>query len=229
MKFGITNLSWKPEQDSTIIDDLRGFDYFETVFNRIDSGVYYSTQSIFYQSGLTTFEDVESTTEKLTHVIEECHKYGLKIIVFGSPKLRKGSKEQLHKTFAKVDPLLNEYGIYLCVEPNASYYGGEYYHRVSEIAIDIACYSNIMTMIDSHNLILEGDDLIDIFNQYEDQIKHIHFSEKDLKVIQDYTPLEELVELLVKKDYQYGITYELCYNENIVEVSRKFLELKSLL
>ena len=65
-------------------------------------------------------------------------------------------------------------------------------------------------------------------SENEDQ-KHIHFSEKDLKVIQDYTPLEELVELLVKKDYQYGITYELCYNENIVEVSRKFLELKSLL
>ena len=57
MKFGITNLSWKQEDHFFVSDNLNRFDYFETVFSRRNSGIYYSTQSIFYGSNIKSFCD----------------------------------------------------------------------------------------------------------------------------------------------------------------------------
>lgn len=223
MKYGITNLSWKEEDDDSI---QYGFDYIETVFPRRANGIYYSTQSIFYGSGVTSFEDKDSTKRHLEYVIDECAKYGIKVIVFGSPSLRKGNRDRLREVFDLVDGKLRDLGIYLCVEPNARYYGGDYYHKLSQIVPDIQGYTNIKTMIDSHNILLEGGNLIDSYNEYSESIKHIHFSEKDLVPIEDYEILAEFKDHLSQSGYEYGITYELCYNENLDHHKTEFLKLK---
>lgn len=223
MRFGITNLSWKEHQDDDAQD---GFDYLETVFPRRANGIYYSTQSIFYGSGVTSFEDYEATKKHLEYVIDECARYGIKIIVLGSPSLRKGNRDRLREVFDSVDGKLRDLGIYLCVEPNARYYGGSYYHKLSQIVPDIEGYTNIKTMIDTHNVILEGGDLFDTYDTYTKYIKHIHFSEKDLAPIEDYTLLAEFKDYLKASGYSYGITYELCYTESLDYHKNKFLELK---
>jgi sugar phosphate isomerase/epimerase len=226
MKFGISNLSWSSDEDSYIRENLIGYDYIETVFSKIDYG-YYSTQSIFYGSDVKTFEDFESTLERLNYVIDECYVFGIKIIVLGSPSLRIGNKNSLLEVLNQVDSKLKSYGIFLCVEPNSKYYGGEYYHNISEIVNDISHLSNVKTMIDSHNIILEGQDLFDQYEKYKDQIRHCHFSEKDLVPIEDYSLYKRFVDFLSNNDYDYGITYELKPTNNIVEESKKFITLKA--
>jgi sugar phosphate isomerase/epimerase len=225
MKFGISNLSWESDNDSYVRKHLVDYDYIETIFPRIDYG-YYSTQSIFYSSDVQSFDDFESTLKRINFVIDECHKYGIKIIVLGSPSLRKGNKKNLNEVFKIVNSKLQEYDIFLCVEPNSSYYGGDYYFSLSEIVDDIQYFSNVKTMIDSHNLILENEDLFDQYEKYHTQIKHCHFSEKDLNPIKDYSLYYKFVDFLKNKQYNYGITYELKTTNNIVEDSNKFISLK---
>ena len=225
MKFGITNLSWKQNDHFVVSDKLNNFNYFETVFSRRNSGIYYSTQSIFYGSNIKSFDD-DNILEYLNFVIDECSKCGIKIIVFGSPSLRKGNKNVLLNIFNYIDDRLKENKIYLCVEPNSKYYGGEYYYSLNQIVPDIEKYSNIKTMIDTHNLILEGENIIEQYKKYSDYIKHIHISEKDLQPIEDWSKYYEFVDLLEEQCYSYGITYELKPPENIIEESNKFLKLK---
>lgn len=226
MKFGITNLSWKTELDGSIAKDLSQFDYFETVFPRRDSGNYYSTQSIFYGCDIQSFEQKEKTINHLRYVIEECSKYEIKIIVFGSPSLRKGSKIKLLEVFDEIDNELKNKNIILCVEPNSKYYNGEYYFSLDEIVPDIKRYSNIKTMIDSHNLILEGDDMFLTYEKYSDYIKHIHISEKDLKPVKDFDYYKKFISFLRDNSYNLGITYELKQCENIISEAHKFVGLK---
>ena len=225
MKFGITNLSWKQNNHFVVSDKLNNFDYFETVFSRRNSGIYYSTQSIFYGSNIKSFDD-DNILEYLNFVIDECSKCGIKIIVFGSPSLRKGNKNILLNIFDYIDDRLKDNKIYLCVEPNSKYYGGQYYYSLDEIVSDIEKYSNVKTMIDTHNLILEGENIIKQYKKYSDYIKHIHISEKDLKPIKDWNKYYEFVDFLKEECYNYGITYELKPPENIIEESKKFLKLK---
>jgi len=225
MKFGITNLAWEQNNHFVVSDKLNNFDYFETVFSRRNSGIYYSTQSIFYGSNIKSFDD-DNILEYLNFVIDECSKCGIKIIVFGSPSLRKGNKNILLNIFDYIDDRLKDNKIYLCVEPNSKYYGGQYYYSLDEIVSDIEKYSNVKTMIDTHNLILEGENIIKQYKKYSDYIKHIHISEKDLKPIKDWNKYYEFVDFLKEECYNYGITYELKPPENIIEESKKFLKLK---
>lgn len=227
MKFGISNLSWKCEDDLHIKNNLIGYDYVETIFSRLSYG-YYSVQSIFYNSEVKTFEDFESTLKRMNFVIESCRVCEIKIIVFGSPLLRKGSKKKLLKVFEKINPKLKEYKIFLCVEPNSSYYGGDYYFTIEEILNDIYEFSNIKTMIDSHNLILENKNLLDQYDKYSSYIKHCHFSEKDLLPIKNYSLYYDFVDFLKLKEYNFGITYELKYVPNIIQESKNFIKLKKM-
>lgn len=225
MKFGITNLSWKQEDHFFVSDKLNNFDYFETVFSRRNSGIYYSTQSIFYGSSIKSFAD-KDIVKYLNYVIDECFKCGIRIIVFGSPSLRKGDKNILLDIFDSIDNKLRDNKIYLCVEPNSSYYGGEYYFSIDEIVSDIKKYSNIKTMIDTHNLILENESVIEQYKKYSEYIKHIHISEKDLMPIKDWDSYSNFIDFLKNECYNYGLTYELKPPKNIFKESKLFLNLK---
>jgi sugar phosphate isomerase/epimerase len=223
MKLGITNLAWDLSDDLLTKSQLKNYDYFETVFPRIDYG-YYSTQSIFYGSDVETFEEYYKTLNRMHYVIDECKKYDIKIIVFGSPSLRKGNKNNLLKVFNELNSKLKLLNIFLCIEPNSSYYGAEYYHTISEIIEDIKNFSNIQTMIDTHNLILEKENIFECFLNHKQYIKHIHFSEKDLTPIADYSMYQSFINFLDNNKYNYGITYELKKTKNLIIESKKFIE-----
>lgn len=225
MKFGISNLSWNGITDDLILSHLNQYDYIETIFSKINYG-YYSTQSIFYGSNVNTFDNFSATFDRINYVVDKCKEYGIKIIVFGSPSLRRGKKDNLIKVFSEIDTKLQEFDIFLCIEPNSSYYGAEYYFTISEIVKDIKNFSNIKTMIDTHNLILENENIFESYLEYEEYIKHIHFSEKDLLPISNYSSYEKLIDFLVQNGYNYGITYELKTTKSIVEESKKFIKLK---
>lgn len=225
MKFGITNLSWKEDDDYTITKKLEGFDYFETVFSRRNNGNFYSVQSIFYGSDIKSFNDKE-VLSYINYIIEECYRCNIQIIVFGSPSLRKGSKENLLDVFRLINDSLREKKIYLCVEPNSKYYGGDYYYTLSEIVADIEKYSNIKTMIDTHNLLLEGEDIFDQYQKYSEHIKHIHISEKDLVPIKNWSLYKDYISFLKQAEYRHGITYELKQCKNIISEAKKFLKQK---
>jgi len=225
MKFGISNLSWDLKDDKIIKSHLTNYDYIETVFSKIDLG-YYSTQSIFYGSSVKTFDDFDSTLNQLNFIIDKCNECGVKIIVLGSPSLRTGNKNNLLKVFNEVDSKLKKYDIFLCVEPNSSYYEGEYYFTVSEIVEDIKNFSNIKTMIDTHNLILENQSIPDTYKKYKNYIKHIHFSEKDLVPIVDYSFYKNLVDFFLETKYNYGITYELKSTDSLIKELQEFIKLK---
>lgn len=226
MKFGITNLSWDKEEDDKMLSLVKekGFDYIETVFPRINYG-YYSTQSIFYGLDLYSFED-SKLFNFLSDIIIECKKFNIKRIVLGSPSLRKGNKKPLLSILQKVDRMLVGTDLVLCLEPNSSYYGGEYYFTLDEIVSDILDFNNIKTMIDTHNLILEGLDIFKEYEKYSSFIEHIHISEKDLMEIKNYSLYEDFVIFLKNKEYSKGITYELKKPKNIFCEIEKFINLK---
>lgn len=222
MKFGISNLSW---ERGTVGRNLGEFDYLETVFSRRGEGVYYSTQSIFHDSNISSLQD-PNTLKYLEYVVDECLKLGIERIVLGSPSLRKGKKKNMTDILDFLDVKLQGSKTILCVEPNSKYYGGEYYFSLDEIVPDIKKYTNIKTMIDTHNLVLEGENVFEQYEKYSDYIKHIHLSEKDLNKINDWIFSKKIVKFLREKKYKYGITYELKMTVDLDLEIKKFLELK---
>jgi sugar phosphate isomerase/epimerase len=226
MKFGITNLSWDKQDDLKVIDFIKKkeVDYIETVYPRINYG-YYSTQSIFYGLDLSSFEDLK-TFDHLYNIVNNSKKFGIKRIVLGSPSLRKGKKNNLLSVLKKIDILLDDSDLIICLEPNSSYYGGEYYFNIEEIVSDISEFNNIKTMIDTHNLILESLNIFDQYEKYSKFIEHIHISEKDLVEIRDYEFYREYILFLKENNYNKGITYELKKPKNIFSEIEKFINLK---
>ena len=84
-------------------------------------------------------------------------------MVFGSPNMRKGIiDDSLSKIFKRIDESLNNTNITLVIEPNSKVYNGDYFHNIKEIVdfIENNKFINIKTMIDTHNLELEGYDPI---------------------------------------------------------------------
>ena len=133
-------------------------------------------------------------SEKFINHVQKLIEYskilGIKVLVFGSPALRKVGGytfSNLHETFNKIDALLDGTDIVFCIEPNSKIYGGEFFYTIKEIVSFLSTfnYKNIVTMCDTHNSWLEGQDPNDELTKYKDYIKHIHISEVNLDIITD--------------------------------------------
>jgi sugar phosphate isomerase/epimerase len=81
-------------------------------------------------------------------------------------------------------------------------------------------------MIDTHNLLLENQNIFEDYKKYSSYIKHCHFSEKELNPIQEYSFYNDLVDFLYFQGYDGGITYELKSTVDIIEKSKQFILLK---
>jgi len=173
-----------------------------------------SAQSIFYQ---TEYNVVGTSTLKhFEKLIVLAAAGGIKTLVFGSPSMRKkfpGWEKQLQETFIKVDKMLEKISspINIVIEPNASIYGGEYFHSTSEIKDFIVGLNLkfIKTMVDTHNSLLEGNDpSADLINNFK-YISHIHVSEPELNPINKNIDFhKKFSETLKKTTYRGLITYE---------------------
>jgi sugar phosphate isomerase/epimerase len=70
-------------------------------------------------------------------------------------------------------------------------------------------FKNIKTMIDTHNIILEGEDPITVLDRNYNHIYHIHVSEENLKPLMDIDFHLKFSDKLKSLDYKGIVTYEL--------------------
>lgn len=185
-----------------------------------------TTQSLLFGVDITSFSD-HSFVNQMIKVIETSKKIGVHTLVLGSPSQRKRTEdyqEKISKNFQYIDKVLIENGVMLCVEPNTKIYGGEYFFDVHEIVTWIIenKFSNIKTMIDTHNSLLEEKNYLDEFVEFKDFIHHIHVSEPNLNNFSKSELHQSFANLLKVEGYNHMITYEVKSNPNLIESIQLF-------
>lgn len=251
MKLAISNFVWDYNKSKDTFDFLKtvGIKNIEVVLTKykpwselseIDILKYkdelndwsvdpFSMQSLFFNINCT-INDVDIVINHFKRIIDYSEILGTKILVFGSPSLRKkitGYEINLSKVFKAVDVYLENKNINVVIEPNTSLYGGEYFINVSEIVnfIKINDLQNIKTMIDTHNIILEnGDPIIDI-EEFFDYIYHVHISEPGLSCIKEKSFHIDFSNKLKEVGYNKIVTYEVNKCDNINESIKLFSEI----
>jgi len=235
MKLAVSNFAWDIKNSDKMFNHLKSLNInnIEGVLSKIDiwdnlsiNKIYKyknyldlnditipSLQSLFYNVDCETIFDEIKFISHIEKLISFSKILSVKVLVFGSPSLRKkidGWEPHLIKIFKKIDKLLENTNIELSIEPNSKFYGGDFFNSISEIVNFISKNNlkNIKTMIDTHNLILEGDNPIDDLKLYYDYINHIHISENKLKPIEDINFHLRFSDEIKKLKYNKVITYE---------------------
>lgn len=250
MKLSLSNLAWDISDNDQVLSILNtnNINNVEGVLTKIDNWgklsndvlIEYkkklesynikmeSIQSIFYDIKCDGIEDTSIVYKHIDRLIEICKILGVKVMVFGSPTMRNGMvNDSLSKIFKRIDESLNNTGITITIEPNSKVYGGNYFHNITEIVnfIENNKFVNIKTMIDTHNLKLEGYDPIIELRKYYDYINHIHISEiKLVPIINSETHINFANELK-NLGYDKIITYEVLKCDNIESEIKKFVEI----
>jgi sugar phosphate isomerase/epimerase len=248
MKLALSNFAWDSDENESIFKTLSsiGVENIEGVLTKINNWdslgeselVKYkellnrhgikieSIQSIFYGVSCNDLSDYK-TIDHYKKLIECCKVLGVKVMVLGSPSLRKNVNcwyDNLSDILKKVDGMLNDTGIELSIEPNTKTYGGDYFYTVQEI-VDFIIHNdfkNIKTMVDTHNVKLEGLDPLNEFRNNIQYINHIHISEPNLKTLSDFDLHKEFSKLLKSFNYNGIITYEVNKCDNIIESVKDF-------
>lgn len=249
MNIGLSQLAFDKEDSEEIYSLLynNGFSYVEGVLPKIapwdslsqtslnqfkselNSYVLncYSLQSLFFDIPITSLCDYNAINNHFEKLIQYAETLGAKVLVLGSPNLRKKEKEweeKLESVIYNLDKLLDGKKIKVVIEPNCKQYKGEYFYSCSEIARYIKSFRliNIKTMIDTHNLINENLDPIKEYYENINYIEHIHISENGLQPIKDFSIYKEFFNTLRESDYRKGITYEVKKTDNLKESIERF-------
>lgn len=187
-----------------------------------------SIQSIFYNvksNGIGDKLIFYTHVKKLIHI---CKILGIKIMVFGSPSMRKNVDNlTLSEIFIQVDQLLEGTNIILTIEPNSKVYGGEFFHNLNEIVNFIVKNNlkNIKTMVDTHNLILEGLNPSTEYINHKKYINHIHISEIGLTSIEKTETHLNFYKTLKNNKYRGIITYEVNNSLDINKDINTFIDI----
>ena len=239
MNLSISNSAWENENLTTIVKILKNNNItnIEAVFTKlcewdnVDENKLFdfkkllnsnsisisSIQSIFHGVKVGSLDNNNDIINHLKKVIKYSKLLGIETIVLGSPNLRKKETfNSLNQLFEKIDILLQQNNLFLCLEPNSRVYGGEYFFTIGEIVdfLKITNLKNIKTMIDTHNLILEGDSPIEILKTHFEYIHHIHISEPSLKPISNQVFHTDFSKTIKDTGYNKLITYELLQHPN---------------
>jgi len=243
MNLALSNFAWDNQDSETIFKSLKenGINNIESVLTKIkdwseletkdivsykkyldDNGIIpYSIQSLFYGVKCVDVTDVDIIKSHFDKLIYYSKLLGVKVLVFGSPGLRKktnGWEDSLIEIFTYVDNILIGTDIKVLIEPNTSSYGGEFFHTVSDIVkfIDSNELKNVRTMIDTHNSILENMnpnvELVEYFNY----IEHIHVSEPKLVVIKEDEFHINFSKTIKNSEYNKTITYEVMKSIDLI-------------
>jgi len=188
----------------------------------------YSLLSLFYTLDIpdvSHVNDIYNHFCKLNHYMVELN---CNLMVYGSPTMRKaipGWEEFCHNIFSRLDKELIKTGKYLIIEPVASSYGAEFFTTIDDIVefLEKNQYSNIFTMIDTHNLFLEKQDPIEKYLQYKDYIKHIHVAEIGLGPLRNNAFHKKFAKVL--EDYEHVITHEIRDRDNFKKSIKTFTEI----
>lgn len=236
-KLSISNLSWNNNDTKDILYYLNniGINNIELALSKISNWeeIDYkiidfktmldsfnikakSFQSLFFNYNCNSLCEIEKVTCHLEKIIKYAKLLNTNILVLGSPKIRNKNCD-ISYLFNLIDKILRPHDMTLCIEPNAKIYDGQYFFVIEEIVsfLKLNKFTNIRTMIDTHNIILENQDPINIFDSFQEYIYHIHISEKQLKPIVDIEFHENFSNHLKNRKYDSIITYELVECEDI--------------
>lgn len=245
----VSNLAWDLSDEPQVFKSLRnyGIDQIEGVISKLgewdklsnadiikyklyleEHGIQVkSLQSIFFNTGIEHLGHEAQVVTHIQRLIRICKHLGVTTLVFGSPTMRKKIDNwelKLKNLFTGIDYILDETNVELVIEPNAKIYNGEYFHTVSEIVEFITDnkLNNIKTMIDTHNIILENQNPIRIFEQYQHYIKHVHISEIGLAPFSPSDFHREFAKKLNTRQYENIITYEVLKHDDFEQSVQDF-------
>lgn len=251
MKLALSNFAWNSDENEFIFKMLSsiGITNIEGVLTKINHWdsleeselVKYkellnhhsikveSIQSIFYGVNCSDLSDYK-TIDHYKKLIKYCEILGVKVMILGSPSLRKNVNDwydNLSDILKKVDDMLNGTEVELSIEPNTKTYGGDYFYTIQEI-VDFITYNNlknIKTMVDTHNVILEGVDPLCDLKTYIDYINHIHVSEPKLNKLRNFKFHNKFAKSLKDLKYNGIVTYELNKCDGLINTVKKFYEI----
>ena len=169
-----------------------------------------STQSVLFNSNVLAI-GVTNFIRHMETVIDVCNAIGIEKIVLGSPKQRVDINYTILKyAFQVLDDKLNGTNITILIEPNSRIYGGEYFFTIDSIVefLDQNNFYDIKTMIDTHNIILEGQNPAEKFIEYREYIDHVHVSELELANFKESDMHHQLAETLHAYQYDGLVVYE---------------------
>jgi sugar phosphate isomerase/epimerase len=249
MNLALSNFAWDNQDSETIFKSLKenGINNIESVLTKIkdwseletkdivsykkcldDNGIIpYSIQSLFYGVKCVDITDVNIIKSHFDKLIYYSKLLSVKVLVFGSPGLRKktnGWEDSLIEIFTYVDNILIGTDIKVLIEPNTSSYGGEFFHTVSDIVnfIESNNLKNVRTMIDTHNSLLENlDPNVELVN-YFNYIEHIHISEPKLVVIKEDEFHINFSKTIKNSEYNKTITYEVMKSIDLIPSIKTF-------
>jgi sugar phosphate isomerase/epimerase len=184
-----------------------------------------SLLSLFYTLDIKDVSEVSDIINHFCYLNDMMVKLDCDLMVFGSPTMRKkidGWEEYVKEILFRVDSVLSISGKQLIIEPVASTYGAEFFTTIDEIVTHLkrANYTNIFTMIDTHNLFLENQDPIEKFLEYSEHIKHIHVAEVGLGKLTNRKFHKQFAKIL--QDYPHVITHEIRDKKSFKESVKVF-------
>lgn len=250
MNLSVSSLGWDTDLDNSIVFESlldNGICNIEIVlpklldWYRIDlAGAYQfindankkgisinSTQAILFNSNVVDFHHQDFVIH-IEKVISVCSQLGISNLVLGAPNIRKQSADiGLLEKFTYIDILCKQSGLTLLIEPNSKIYNGKYFHTVSEIVefIQLGRFTNISTMIDTHNIVLEEQSPDSVYESNSKFIKHIHVSEINLGDFNISKAHNKLAKVLKADKYENLIVYESKASDNFLDSIQSFAKI----
>jgi sugar phosphate isomerase/epimerase len=224
--YGIQNVQIAP---TTLINNW-------TEFEKIDLSLFinnglnvYSFQSITYTlNDLNIFnESVIKLLEHIKKVIDIAVLNKVKILIFGCPRNRRilnnfsNDNDDIFISFFKE---LGEYcvnkNITICIEPNSKKYNCNYINTIKEAGIIVKKINkeNIKMMVDIGNLIMENDDINDIYN-YSELICNIDIAQENMiDFSRPHILNEKFKNILNNINYNKILNLEMLINDELNEL-----------
>lgn len=229
--FGVSNLCWNDDAYAKRILDKYNIKYIEVAptkltqwselspntlldYEQIMGKKIISLQSVLYKTNLsvTNREHIEQIQTHFNKLLYICYEVKIPKIVFGSPKSRlvssKEEKDVFIENFKKINVLAKRYGVKVCIEPNSKLYGCNFMTNITEtinVLKELKC-SYIKLHIDTGNMIMEQDDILDIANAVP-YLESFHISDENLGYIQN-PQHKDFGEILEYINYNKYITLE---------------------
>ncbi len=200
-----------------------------TIVNKIKShGIHIkSTQAILYNSNVQNIHSGEFINH-MKIVSDVCRSFNINKMVLGAPAARKiCTIDQLATIFEEVNNILLINNQQLMIEPNQKGYGGAYFYQLSEIVAFLKDkgYSNIMSMIDTHNSVLEQQDPSLEYNTFNSYVGHVHISEVDLAGFKDTMLHRKFAQTIKSSNYKGLVIYEVKNSTNLDKELQLFKEI----
>jgi sugar phosphate isomerase/epimerase len=197
----------------------------------------YSFQALFYPETFTIYHNYDDVLNYLKKLIDIAEYLDVKVLVFGSPKVRACPPDVAYdKFFKKCISLFQTLGDYLsskkitiCIEPNARVYECNFLTTSVEVRSFILNVDRpkIRLVLDTGCMTLEEEIIEPTLESNIDILHHVHFSVphlRSLKTQNHSIKFQNVLRCLKKLKYDKLINIEML-NQSVDEIDRCLYEL----